>query len=49
MVGSGPIAALLAQRFENACKRLGLNERRYSLDASKFCPPPPVRGQLSLF
>jgi len=38
-----------AQRFEAACKRLGLNERRYSLDASKFHPPPPVRGQLSLF
>ncbi|WP_368744523.1 PA0069 family radical SAM protein [Desertibaculum subflavum] len=49
MVGTGPIAALIAQRFEAACKRLGLNERRYSLDASKFRPPPPVRGQLSLF
>lgn len=49
MVGTGPIAALLAQRFEAACKRLGLNERRYSLDASKFRVPPPVRGQLTLF
>jgi hypothetical protein len=31
------------------CERLGLNERRLSLDVSQFRPPQPHDGQLRLF
>jgi len=44
--GEGAFAALLAQRFAVAIKRLGLNRRAgLNLDCSKFCPPG---GQLAL-
>ena len=46
MRGEGPFAALLAQRFANASKRLGLDRREgYNLDCTAFCPPG---GQMSL-
>ena len=39
MKGEGIFAELIAQRFAKACARLGLNERRYDLDASRFRVP----------
>ena len=47
--GTGPYANLLLQRFEKACKRLGLNEGRYRLDKTLFKPPPRKGDQLGLF
>jgi DNA repair photolyase len=48
MRGSGELADLLRTRFEIACKRLGLNENRRSLDVSQF-RPPKLNGQMDLF
>jgi len=50
MRGTGPYAEMLRARFERACKRLKLNERRgvWRLDASKFRRPPQPGDQLSL-
>jgi DNA repair photolyase len=39
MKGEGIFAELIAQRFTKACARLGFNERRYDLDASRFRVP----------
>jgi DNA repair photolyase len=49
MTGTGSYANLIAQRFAIATKRLGLNERRVELDASKFRRPPREGDQLALF
>lgn len=47
MRGEGVFAELLAQRFDKAIRRLGLNRRDgYELDCSAFCPPG---GQMALF
>lgn len=46
--GIGTFAALLAHRFALACKRLGLNEDRVSLDTTRF-KPPRTGPQLGLF
>jgi DNA repair photolyase len=48
MKGTGPYAVALAKRFQLACKRLGLNQRRLDLDASRFRPPPIAGDQLAL-
>jgi DNA repair photolyase len=48
MTGKGPYAQLIAQRFQIAARRLGLNENRTSLDASKFRRPPAVGDQLQM-
>jgi len=48
MVGSGPHATLMARRFTLATKRLGLDRRPPALDAGRFTPPQPARGQLRL-
>ena len=50
MKGTGPYAELLRRRFEAACQRLGLNERRRALqlDTSRFRRPPQKGDQLSL-
>jgi DNA repair photolyase len=48
-LGEGPIADAAAGRFRMACKRLGMNERRPSLDCTQFAPPPKATDQLSLF
>ncbi len=49
MTGQGLFAQLLAQRFDKACKRLGLNtEDRFDLDTTLFRPPGP-KGQGALF
>lgn len=47
--GTGVYAELLLQRFEKACKRLGLNARKYRLDKTQFSPPPRTGDQLALF
>ncbi|MGE0153928.1 MAG: PA0069 family radical SAM protein [Reyranellaceae bacterium] len=53
MTGEGPVAQLLSQRFDNACRRLGLNVERFRIDTSKFTVPADAvaernGGQLSL-
>ncbi|WP_119677358.1 PA0069 family radical SAM protein [Indioceanicola profundi] len=49
MRGTGPYADLLSRRFKLACRRLGLNDRRWDLDCGKFRPPPAPGDQLGLF
>jgi DNA repair photolyase len=47
--GTGLLAKLLAQRFDIACKRLGLNQdERAPLETALF-RPPSAGGQLDLF
>ncbi len=50
MVGEGPYAELIAQRFELACRRLRLRQGREEadLDCSRFHPPLARDDQLSL-
>lgn len=48
MSGSGPYAALIAQRFRLACARLGLNKNQWALDLSRFAVPPALGDQLRL-
>jgi len=49
MSGCGPLADLLARRFELACSRLGLGEGRRPLDCTQFRPIPAPAAQLDLF
>jgi DNA repair photolyase len=49
MRGSGVYAELIAQRFELACARLGLNREPLPLDLSQFAAPGDRREQLPLF
>ena len=49
MRGDGVYADLLARRFELACKRLGLNERGWDLDTTRFSRPVLPGAQLALF
>ena len=50
--GDGPLADLLARRFDVACRRLGLHDGYVSLDTSKFQVPfrsmsaSPAQGSL---
>jgi len=48
MTGSGPVAQLVRQRFKLAIKKLGLNQRAWNLDVTKFRVPPGPGDQLSL-
>lgn len=48
MCGSGEYADMIAQRFQLACKRLGLNRRHRPLDTSLFRAPHGT-NQLTLF
>jgi len=50
MKGTGPYAEMLRLRFDKACRRLGLNERRDTmrLDTSQFRRPPQKGDQLKL-
>ena len=51
MTGTGERAELLAQRFERACRRFGLNQERatgFELATALFRPPPRPGDQLSL-
>jgi DNA repair photolyase len=51
MTGTGPVAALLAQRLRLATRRMGLDRRDsgWDLDASRFRPPRFPGSQLDLF
>ena len=46
MKGEGPIAQLLAARFQAGVKRLGLNKIRYRLDTLRFAVPESARTAL---
>jgi DNA repair photolyase len=48
MTGKGPYAQLMAQRFQIATRRLGLNQKRVPLDVSQFRRPPKVGDQLTM-
>ena len=48
MVGEGPFAQLIAQRFAAAHRRFGFG-RMPRLDTSQFVPPRPTTPQLALF
>ncbi|MBN9405118.1 MAG: PA0069 family radical SAM protein [Burkholderiales bacterium] len=48
MHGQGLWADLLRQRFERACRRLGLNRQRIALDVGRF-RPAALGGQAELF
>lgn len=47
--GTGVFAQLLQQRFRITCRKLGLNERKLSLDCTRFTLPPRAGEQQSLF
>lgn len=49
MVGRGPYAELLGRRYHLACRRLGLNERKFDLDVTRFRVPNDAATQLALF
>jgi DNA repair photolyase len=49
MKGAGPYAWMVGRRFEMACEKLGMNERRTILTTGHFRPPKPDSAQLSLF
>lgn len=50
MRGAGPLAALMRQRFERACRALGLNAgHEPALDTTAFRVPPADARQLGLF
>ncbi len=49
MKGRGEFAQLTAQRFNRACRQLGLNVSRRALDCAAFTPPSAQGPQLSLF
>jgi hypothetical protein len=51
MTGAGPYAWMIVRRFETACERLGLNQRRAPLRTDLFTPPVKEAAgrQLSLF
>lgn len=49
MTGTGIYAQLIHRRFELACKRLGLNESKHTLDSTQFRAPESNDGQISLF
>ena len=48
MTGAGPYADLIARRFDLAKQRLGLAGRDWSLDETRFRPPPRAGDQLPL-
>jgi DNA repair photolyase len=48
MRGTGPYAELIAKRFRLACNRLGFNKHDWSLDLTRFSPPPAPGDQLKL-
>jgi len=49
MRGKGPFAAIISQRFGNACKRAGLNTRYAPLKTDLFRVPERFVSQMSLF
>ncbi len=49
MKGEGVYAGTIRRRFELACRRLGLNARRWDLVTNLFRLPPRIGEQLRLF
>jgi DNA repair photolyase len=49
MVGDGPGAEVLRQRFHLAVKRFGLDQPWTALDINQFRPPRPMSPQMDLF
>jgi DNA repair photolyase len=49
MRGQGPIADLLAKRFNLACARYGLNRTRFEQRRDLFCVPAAAKVQMELF
>jgi DNA repair photolyase len=49
MSGTGPYAWMIGRRFEAACERLGLNQRKVHLTTEHFQAPMKGAEQLSLF
>lgn len=49
MLGAGPYAELLKQRFAAACRRFGLNQTRRVLRTDLFERPEKLGDQMSLF
>ena len=49
MRGKGVFARLVRNRFEHACRRLGLNGKARILMTENFRPPQADTGQQSLF
>jgi DNA repair photolyase len=47
--GEGPVAAIMARRFNAARKRYGLDRPRVPLDVSQFGIPPKAGDQMTLF
>jgi DNA repair photolyase len=48
MRGTGTYAELIAKRHRLACERLGFNRNDWSLDLTRFRPPPAPGDQLKL-
>jgi DNA repair photolyase len=48
MRGTGTYAELIAKRHRLACERLGFNRNDWSLDLTRFKPPPAPGDQLTL-
>ena len=49
MHATGPVAQLIRQRFQLACRRLGFPaERKSALRTNLFCPPSRTHQQLNL-
>jgi DNA repair photolyase len=50
MTGTGPYADMLRLRFDQACRKLGFDQRTTRpLDTTRFNPPPQKGDQLALF
>lgn len=49
MIGDGPVAEVLRQRFHLAVKKFGLDQPWAPLDATQFTPPRPRSTQMDLF
>ena len=49
MTGEGPIAELVAKRFNRACAKLGLNAHRQQMRLDLFKVPDRPGGQMDLF
>jgi len=47
--GEGPVAAIMARRFNAAKKRYGLDQVRVPLDVTRFKVPPKAGDQMTLF
>lgn len=45
MTGTGTYASLIAKRFALACRRAGINGRRFALDTTAFSVPPAPGDQ----